>query len=194
MTCIRCGVALPPGSRRTKVYCGKTCYNAAYRAAGRGATQERQREYGRASYRRRRAALLAELGERNCRECGEPLPSDSRLRKEFCSRRCINQVSLRERAHERHEAAQRRRARIFASGGPGIMARDWERLKARHDHRCAYCLKAAPLTMDHVVPLSRGGWHAIGNILPACRSCNSSKRGDLLIYWRTGRALARFAA
>jgi 5-methylcytosine-specific restriction endonuclease McrA len=45
--------------------------------------------------------------------------------------------------------------------------------------------------MDHVVPIARGGWHAIGNILPACFSCNSSKRDDLLIYWRTKTPSAR---
>lgn len=43
-------------------------------------------------------------------------------------------------------------------------------------HACAYCLKTGiELTMDHAIPLSKGGPHHIDNIVPACKSCNSVK-------------------
>jgi 5-methylcytosine-specific restriction endonuclease McrA len=52
----------------------------------------------------------------------------------------------------------------------------WRLLLATFDYRCAYCgKKKRRLEQDHVVPLSRGGAHAIGNIVPACRSCNAKK-------------------
>lgn len=44
---------------------------------------------------------------------------------------------------------------------------------------CHYCgAKVDPdqLTMDHVVPVSRGGRSTKGNIVPACESCNKSKK------------------
>ena len=44
---------------------------------------------------------------------------------------------------------------------------------------CNYCEKKYPvneLTMDHVVPLARGGRSNKGNIVPACRNCNQKKR------------------
>jgi 5-methylcytosine-specific restriction enzyme A len=44
---------------------------------------------------------------------------------------------------------------------------------------CHYCGKkagAAALTMDHVVPVSRGGCSSKGNVVPACRECNSRKK------------------
>lgn len=47
--------------------------------------------------------------------------------------------------------------------------------------------------MDHVVPVSRGGWHAIGNILPACRSCNAKKQRRTIAEWRLGRVIPRAA-
>jgi 5-methylcytosine-specific restriction endonuclease McrA len=194
MTCPHCGDALPIGSQRNRVYCSKACSNAAYKAAGRGSTPERQREYARASYRRRRAALLAEVGERACPECGTPLPSETRLRRVYCSRRCINQVSLRERRAERQAATERRRLKLVGGEHIGVSERDWRRLVARHAGRCAYCGEVKPLTKDHIIPVSRGGRHAIGNILPACQSCNSSKRDALLINWRGRRTAARLGA
>jgi 5-methylcytosine-specific restriction endonuclease McrA len=44
-------------------------------------------------------------------------------------------------------------------------------------HACAYCGAQHELTVDHFIPMARGGTHAPSNLVPACRSCNSSK-GD----------------
>lgn len=61
---------------------------------------------------------------------------------------------------------------------------DWLSLLHRHNYRCAYCAEARPLSVEHVVPITRGGRHTLGNILPVCRSCNSSKGRRLLSEWR----------
>ncbi|MGH3587804.1 MAG: HNH endonuclease [Pseudonocardia sp.] len=56
---------------------------------------------------------------------------------------------------------------------------------ARFNGACAYCGDADEVIhMDHVVPLSKGGAHAIGNVLPACAPCNLSKSDKLLSVWR----------
>jgi len=39
-------------------------------------------------------------------------------------------------------------------------------------------------THEHLIPISRGGDHSEGNIVPACLSCNQTKSGRLLIEWR----------
>ncbi len=44
---------------------------------------------------------------------------------------------------------------------------------------CHYCGKHFPpseLTMDHVIPVARGGKSERGNVVPACRACNQGKR------------------
>jgi len=44
---------------------------------------------------------------------------------------------------------------------------------------CHYCGGKFPgkqLTMDHVVPLARGGTSTAGNIVPACSKCNKDKK------------------
>ena len=55
---------------------------------------------------------------------------------------------------------------------------------------CAYCPAPAD-TIDHAVPLVRGGTNYEGNLVPACKSCNSSKSGYLIAEWRTGKRLPR---
>jgi 5-methylcytosine-specific restriction protein A len=44
---------------------------------------------------------------------------------------------------------------------------------------CHYCggnFAANVLTMDHIVPISRGGKSTRGNLVPACKNCNSNKK------------------
>jgi 5-methylcytosine-specific restriction enzyme A len=51
---------------------------------------------------------------------------------------------------------------------------------------CHYCYSEVGrnhLTMDHVVPLSRGGKSTKGNIVPACKACNNKKKHLLPIEW-----------
>ncbi len=43
------------------------------------------------------------------------------------------------------------------------------------DKVCTYCGTDDDLTIDHLVPLARGGPHCQDNLAVACRSCNSSK-------------------
>jgi len=51
---------------------------------------------------------------------------------------------------------------------------------------CHYCGRAFPprgLTMDHVVPLSRGGKTIRGNVVPCCKECNNAKKQLLPMEW-----------
>jgi 5-methylcytosine-specific restriction endonuclease McrA len=44
---------------------------------------------------------------------------------------------------------------------------------------CHYCKKkfnARELTLDHIVPIARGGTSTPGNVVPACKSCNQEKK------------------
>ena len=53
--------------------------------------------------------------------------------------------------------------------------------------RCHYCgaqFSAKELTLDHVVPLARGGRSSKGNCVPACKECNTNKRDLLPIEWQ----------
>ncbi len=48
-----------------------------------------------------------------------------------------------------------------------------------HKGICHYCGKQFPpaqLSMDHIVPLARGGKSTKGNIVPSCMECNRKKK------------------
>ena len=71
----------------------------------------------------------------------------------------------------------------------GIASKDWRQLVRHYRHRCAYCGgNQDGIHMDHVIPLSRGGRHAIGNVLPACQGCNLSKGAKLVAEWKRDEA------
>lgn len=49
---------------------------------------------------------------------------------------------------------------------------------------CAYCQgDGAALQRDCVQPISRGGRYTLGNVVPACASCNASKHNTEVTGW-----------
>ena len=60
----------------------------------------------------------------------------------------------------------------------------WKRRRAKGI--CYYCEKQIPpkeLTMDHIVPVSRGGKSTKGNVVPSCKDCNTKKKQLLPMEW-----------
>ena len=51
---------------------------------------------------------------------------------------------------------------------------------------CYYCgklFKPKELTMDHIVPLARGGRSTKDNLVACCKECNNKKKTLLPIEW-----------
>lgn len=73
-----------------------------------------------------------------------------------------------------------RRARIKGGSVDGPV--DRQAIIARDGGRCHLCggyPTGLDLTLDHVVPLARGGAHTEANLRVACRSCNSRKAASV---------------
>ncbi|MGB3514746.1 MAG: HNH endonuclease [Microcoleaceae cyanobacterium] len=51
----------------------------------------------------------------------------------------------------------------------------------RDHHRCQYCGTTKRLTLDHVIPRSKGGKHSWDNVVTACEKCNAFKGSRTLI-------------
>ena len=53
----------------------------------------------------------------------------------------------------------------------------------RDNYQCQYCTKKFPeleLTLDHIIPKSRGGENTWENLVTACKKCNQKKGSRLL--------------
>ena len=64
----------------------------------------------------------------------------------------------------------------------------WKRRRAVG--RCHYCgrqVGARALTMDHLIPLVRGGRSNKGNLVPACKDCNNKKKHRLAFEWEPAK-------
>ncbi|MGM0454271.1 MAG: HNH endonuclease [Thermodesulfobacteriota bacterium] len=51
---------------------------------------------------------------------------------------------------------------------------------------CYYCGRAVSpkkLTMDHIVPIARGGKSNKGNVVACCKDCNTRKQSMLPMEW-----------
>lgn len=117
-----------------------------------------------------------------CAECGSHFLGDreafwSQQEDTYCSGRCQARRSRR-----------RRRAREHGRENHWRWV-DLIGLWLTFDRCCAYCQQPTigQPDPDHVVPLSRGGQDVIGNLLPACRSCNCDKSDLTLAEWQVDR-------
>lgn len=72
----------------------------------------------------------------------------------------------------------RRYAREKGAEGSHTLS-EWDNLKKQFNNKCAICGEEKPLTIDHIIPLSKGGTDYISNIQPLCRNCNSKKSNKL---------------
>lgn len=104
-----------------------------------------------------------------------------------------NKISAHKRAFL-HKAKSRTRLKV-----KGFHTfEEWQELVVRNNSLCFYCgvlttIEDGPtkLTRDHVIPLSRGGTDDISNIVPSCKSCNSSKGDKTLEEWERVTVIER---
>lgn len=119
-----------------------------------------------------------------CVDCGR---SRSRSTPGRPCLRCRSCDNARRRAAFRGGGVRLRRAKIDELA-PGLRVAARKRLLQRWLRRgcpCFWC-GGTPDTVDHLIPLIRGGTNGEGNLVPACRRCNSSKAHRLPIEMRLG--------
>lgn len=61
---------------------------------------------------------------------------------------------------------------------------DWQNCLKYFDNKCAYCgRKLGKPTLEHFIPVIKNGELSRWNVIPACKSCNSSKRNKDFFDW-----------
>lgn len=110
----------------------------------------------------------------------------------FCSYECYWESSIGEgnkrwkggRAHAIQKYTNKRRLLVKKSKEHYSNA-EWINLKKEFKNICLSCGRSEPevkLSVDHVVPLSKGGTNSIANIQPLCVSCNCKKNARTIDY------------
>jgi hypothetical protein len=131
-----------------------------------------------------------------CPECGKRFKvriNGEGYIQRFCSQSCAQTNRFRNPANRvstravPNEWTVRTRRRYRERVTPGLTVRELRELRDRWTGSpCAYC-SAPSTTIDHVLPISRGGTNYIGNLVPCCKPCNSSKCDLTLTEWRYGK-------
>jgi len=79
----------------------------------------------------------------------------------------------------------RRRALELSAKTYLVTSQDMGKLYSK---KCVYCGSMEKIEIDHVIPLSRGGSHSIGNLVPSCQYCNRSKGSKTIMEWRVSHS------
>lgn len=139
---------------------------------------------------------------RKCAFCGEPIRFDALITAKFCSSECgtkswsQNNPERMQEHFDRYKIEHKdrmrgyweaRRCRKFGIRAGKIVAAE---VYARDNYVCWICEQDVDMglkfpnkmskSLDHVIPLSNGGWHAMGNVALAHLGCNNSKRSSIL--------------
>lgn len=172
--CIRCGGLYKPTASSCK-YC-LDCREKA--------KKEVAREYGIRKWREKEhPRKKRNYGTTTCHICGIIIQRTSishiycqtcAPKQSYKSRRSAVKTWLAKNPGKVAEYCRRRRSRR-RSVAYDITDEHWRRCLEFFDYRCAYCEKQTKLERDHFIPISKGGSTTKNNIVPACKSCNSSK-------------------
>ena len=86
-----------------------------------------------------------------------------------------------------YQAERRAKQKLLVAGNSmpegGLPLKDWQKVLKEFNNQCAYCGSTDDLEQEHIVPVVRGGRYEIGNIVPACRHCNASKKDKDFEKW-----------
>ena len=144
--------------------------------------KERHNENSKKNYLNNRKKRLA----KNKQWCAENRQRVNELavewRKNNLEKRRQYEREYREANPERvKEIVNKRRTKRLNNGIYEVLKKEIIRL---YNSPCIYCGSIDSIEADHVIPISRGGTHSIGNLVPACQKCNRSKSDKYLVEWR----------
>lgn len=119
-----------------------------------------------------------------CRECTSNRTAVYRTRPGVSARRAEQTAQWKAANKQRCVESEARRR---AATKYDVTQRDLCRLKWRQGNECAICT-VIPISyhLDHIIPLSRGGTHGIGNLQWLCPPCNMRKGKKTMTELRKG--------
>lgn len=116
-----------------------------------------------------------------CRRCSDWLPF-SEVKSGLCKKHHAEYARERYATNECYWKERRQHAKSKKRNIKPLPPEAQDILMEEFDGKCAYCGKPAT-SWDHIEPVSKGGDTTPGNVVPACLTCNSSKKTSDVIEW-----------
>lgn len=120
------------------------------------------------------------------------LESDKKYRQSQKYKKRMQTPEVKKRNRDRVQRREALKSTLPATFTP----EDWK-YALSYFGGCAYCVSTSDLNQEHFIPLSKGGPYTLDNIIPACKSCNSSKKdrapGDWCTPEQYERVMRHFA-
>ena len=169
----------------TYKYCSNECELVLSREAAYVKYHENKEEILRYVRKRYREEKGLELRKVECGVCGKEFKTWN-LRYKYCSKECADKASYEQCSDSRRDQRRRRRARLR---GAIVEKFNSKEIFMRDGWRCQICKRKirknakyphphSP-TLDHIIPLAKGGTHERKNVQLACFICNSKKSADV---------------
>ena len=130
-------------------------------------------------------SALKRMVKIRCKRCKKifSVPKNKVKRKKYCSKKCMLVPEAEQILTRRHNS-KIRKYRIKNIIG-SYRKVEWEKLKKKNKYTCLCCGQKEPkikLTIDHIIPVSRGGTNYINNLQPLCSKCNRFKYTKIIKY------------
>jgi 5-methylcytosine-specific restriction endonuclease McrA len=160
---------------------GACCSEECRREKDRRHYSENKADIARVERHRYREEKGISIRHVECDICGRMFET-WRPKRKCCSKECSDKAAYEQSLPAKRDSGRRRRARLK---GATVEVFSSKEIFMRDGWRCQICKRKikknakhphpyAP-TLDHIVPLSRGGTHERKNVQLACSRCNSKK-------------------
>ncbi len=102
----------------------------------------------------------------------------NKQKSESIARRASDPSFVQKRKSWERNGNHKRRIRMYRAtqSTEKLTAEQWEAILDKYGRKCLACGRTdVKLTLDHIVPISKGGKHTADNAQPLCRPCNTHK-------------------
>lgn len=139
--------------------------------------------------------LIISIRQVQCRKCGSQY--DGKHRNKMCPTCALSSIREKQRAYRRAQPRKDDRVRKYGAIRIPFRRKD---VFERDRYRCRMCGCATQkhsiylpdaAELDHIIPLSKGGAHALYNMQTLCRRCNAIK-SDRVLYACTYTEVQRY--
>ncbi|HAQ02974.1 TPA: hypothetical protein DCQ22_03735 [Candidatus Nomurabacteria bacterium] len=192
--CPVCGMFVVPKLKRggcSKKYCSEKCRtkaaNKRFSVANPGRRKEINKEWSLRNVEKERTRK---------RKYAHDHREQESIRHKMWRDKNREYVNSRNRKYTKTNKEQRRlndeKRRAAKNGCENKLTKsEWLEILSKHEYKCAKCGTQERISLDHIIPLSKGGTHSADNVQPLCISCNCKKYNKIEVVAQSAVSVSR---